>query len=311
MKSHWNIIRQLLKEFVFVKKLSGIQKPGFSSILTKRKFDSSDVKRILSQNMNLQLISKLGSGNHGTVYLVKSLKVSKSFACKIILFGSEWSETSSESLWRHRKGFTQEVQNLSRIKHANIVNYEGCFQIYSLNDRLVFVDNDELMPRPKYTLLATGLLMEKLDVNLVDWMTQKEMQFLPEEHLINIFLQIGNALAYLHQKHICHHDVKAANIVLARSTNWNQLPQWKLVDFGQSRRHLPEEKEYFDIESLSFGSLLLRLAISGGDMLKREVVNFKSLEFKRILMFLSRIEPNQNHVDIKWALDEYIKSGKM
>jgi serine/threonine protein kinase len=66
-------------------------------------------------------------------------------------------------------------------------------------------------------------------IDLYDFLCKKDHNTLNKKDIMNYFLQILNAMEYLHDQNIAHMDLKLENIILDTSCNLI-----KLIDFGQS-----------------------------------------------------------------------------
>jgi len=105
-----------------------------------------------------------------------------------------------------------EISILLSLQHRNIV---------SLYD--VFHDSDEEKLYLVMELVRGGDLFEYIKSN----------KCLAEEKACDIFLQLVDALWYIHEKKIVHRDLKPENILVDRSSP--NHPQVKITDFGASK----------------------------------------------------------------------------
>lgn len=160
---------------------------------------------------NYQLIGKLGIGSFATVWEAHDTENNTNVAIKIIPHDLE----NPDSNWRER--LDNEVNVLSSIHHPHIAEFYKEIEEKDVS-YLVF----ELCE--KGTL---GHLMLKLGQ-------------IPEDQMRGYFLQISEALRYLHEEaHIIHRDIKIDNILFDSD---NTI---KLIDFGLSVHFNPEENERF------------------------------------------------------------------
>lgn len=111
----------------------------------------------------------------------------------------------------YRKKFVKEAKNLAQMNHPHIVKVVD-----------VFEENDTVYYVMQY--LSGG--------SLADYV--KQHGALDEAIAIKYIQQIGSALEYMHQKHICHYDVKPGNILL--DDKGNAI----LIDFGISKGYTEE-----------------------------------------------------------------------
>ncbi|NXO36540.1 NEK4 kinase, partial [Locustella ochotensis] len=98
---------------------------------------------------------------------------------------------------RERRAAEQEAQLLSQLRHPNIVTYRESWQ----------GDDGHL-----YIVMGFcegGDLYHKLK--------EQKGKLLPENQVVEWFVQIAMALQYLHEKHILHRDLKTQNIFLTRT----------------------------------------------------------------------------------------------
>ena len=111
----------------------------------------------------------------------------------------------------YRKKFVKEAKNLAQMDHPHIVKVVD-----------VFEENDTVYYVMQY--LSGG--------SLTDYV--KQHGALDEAIAIKYIQQIGSALEYMHQRHICHYDVKSSNILL------DDKGGAMLIDFGISKGYTEE-----------------------------------------------------------------------
>ena len=111
----------------------------------------------------------------------------------------------------YRKKFVKEAKNLAQMNHPHIVKVVD-----------VFEENDTVYYVMQY--LSGGSLADYVKLHGA----------LNEDIAIKYIQQIGSALEYMHQKHICHYDVKPNNILL------DDKGGAMLIDFGISKGYTEE-----------------------------------------------------------------------
>lgn len=146
-----------------------------------------------------KFISKLGSGTHGSVYLVRKHLDSEFLVCK-------------SYFQKYNKYAKKEINILQKIKHKNIIKYKKSI-IYE-NNYFIFLD-----------YVNYGCLE-----GLMSFFKKK---YLSHKPIVSIFAQILNGLYYLHKKEIIHRDIKPSNILLSKSTTIGLL-EVKICDFSLS-----------------------------------------------------------------------------
>ncbi|KAM6325609.1 serine/threonine-protein kinase Nek4 isoform 1-T1 [Podargus strigoides] len=131
----------------------------------------------------------VGKGSYGEVSLVRHQQDGKQYVIKKL----NLKNVSK----RERKAAEQEAQLLSQLKHPNIVTYRESWQG---EDGLLYI---------VMGFCEGGDLYHKLK--------EQKGKLLPENQVVEWFVQIAMALQYLHEKHILHRDLKTQNVFLTRT----------------------------------------------------------------------------------------------
>lgn len=140
------------------------------------------------------VVRLLGSGAMGKVYLGTNSRGFQ-YALKLL---PHYLVSDEKALLR----FEQEARLLSQLSHPNICSLK---EVIWLSERPCLILE-----------YCEGLtLRERL-----------EEEMLAPEQVVNILIQIADALASAHQKSVFHRDIKPGNIILSRDD------QVKLIDFG-------------------------------------------------------------------------------
>ena len=163
----------------------------------------------------------LGQGGFGITYLATQLSLQRQVAVKEFFMKDFFSRDEaactmsvpttggSKIVEQYRKKFIKEARNLARLNHPNIISV---IDVFEENGTVYYV-----MP-----YLAGGSLQDYVKVNGT----------LSEKLAMKYIKQIANALKYMHEEeHICHYDVKPANILLDDKGNA------VLIDFGISKNY--------------------------------------------------------------------------
>ena len=183
---------------------------------------SSLVQTVLRDH-GYSIVSQIGKGAQGVCYLVNSHKYNLNFICKCIHLSFGMEE-------RTIKQFETEVYSLTHIIHKNIV------QIFDY-----FTEGQFLFMVIEYC--PQGSLMDAIKKYR---QPQASINIFPYDYIRRIMIDVLSALEYCHnQKHISHHDIKPANILL------DSIGRAKLCDFGisffvQKQTENEEERERMD-----------------------------------------------------------------
>jgi serine/threonine protein kinase len=147
-----------------------------------------------------KIITLLGKGGMGEVYLANNLSLAKVCALKVIP-PAQVTDTS----W---KRFQNEARAIAGLEHVNLVKvtdlglHEGCLPFYAME----YVEGETLTDR-----LSDR---EPIALNVA----------------LDIFLQLCDGLDYAHRRGVVHRDLKPGNIMLTKRQGDKCLV--KILDFG-------------------------------------------------------------------------------
>lgn len=148
--------------------------------------------------LHYRVLKELGKGGMGVVYKAEDQKLHRTVALKVLLGNLVGDEKA-------RKRFLREARAASAIDHPNICTV---YEINETPDRLFFVMQ-----------FVEGQTLKKTINN-------KPM---PVEQVIEISLQLADALAEAHSHGVIHRDIKSSNIVMT------ERGQPKILDFGLAK----------------------------------------------------------------------------
>ena len=177
---------------------------GESSVSISNKLFIDEIKK--SPSTKYELLSKLGSGSFGNVYLARNKFTDEKVALKQI-------KKSSSNLLSDGE-IKDEIEILKKLDHPDIVRI-----IESFNTRNSYIliteycEGGELFDQVKNQLSETQIAV--------------------------IFRQLLSGLAYLHSNNIVHRDLKLENILIheiekSKATG-EDLFNIKIIDFGTAR----------------------------------------------------------------------------
>ena len=175
----------------------------------------SEPTNTLDYNINPNLIrwgTSIHKGDLGEVVLCTY--EGKNVAVKVLDTKHVTDEMKQTEI---RRWFAREVEIMERIKHPNIVTYIGS------NVKIGF-------PYPKVMMLITEYIPNG---SLRDWLQRNYLcGRRPDDPLVNlktiikVCKELACVIAYMHEMHIVHKDIKPDNILIDINANV------KLCDFG-------------------------------------------------------------------------------
>ncbi len=149
-----------------------------------------------------EILSELGRGAMGTVYLGLDPKINRKVAIKTV----DYSEVEAEELAEVKSRFFREAQAAGQLAHPNIV------AIYDAGE-----EHD-----------MAYIAMELLDGETLTHFC-RQGNLLPLDRALAVISEVTSALDYAHQRGVVHRDIKPGNIMFLADKHV------KVTDFGIAR----------------------------------------------------------------------------
>ncbi len=150
-----------------------------------------------------EVLSELGKGAMGVVYLARDPVIGRMVAIKTIKASSMGDDDSESREFRER--FVREAQTAGILSHPNIVTIHDIGE--DPETRISFIAMEYIEGKT-----LKGLLLEKTPFT---W-----------DQIANMIAQVAEAMDYAHRKGIIHRDIKPANIIVTADE------KVKITDFG-------------------------------------------------------------------------------
>jgi len=172
------------------------------------------IKSMVPQSIShYQILRKLGSGGMGEVYLAEDTNLGRTVAIKLLP-----GEVASDPVRLRR--FVQEAKAASALKHPGVAG------IYDLGeaDGIPFI----VMEHVEGETLETRIHGNPIEVRTI----------------LDLAVQIADAMEEAHSKGVIHRDVKPSNIMITHKG------QVKILDFGLAKMILPSSSSQSDFSKL-------------------------------------------------------------
>ena len=157
---------------------------------------------------NFSLIKELGQGGMATVFLAEDKKFDTFVAIKIL----KKEFVANENI---RKRFVAEAKNMYRMSHPNIIKVTD---LVDEGDTVAFV-------------------MEYIEGETLKEYTDRKGK-LNDEEVKAIFIQVLDAVGYVHDNELVHRDIKPSNFMV------DKKGKVKLMDFGIAKNTNTSSSEY-------------------------------------------------------------------
>ena len=193
----------MTEQYAFISTGYFHEKPYFDPKYNKNNFEKILIDGFLPQ--------ELGSGSFGRVYLIKHKKTNEEFALKVI------DKKKVLKMYGKLDVIYNEINIHSKLDHENIIKV---YNFYEDEDNINII-----MEYAKNGNLFQNIIEKKINLS--------------EEQIFDYFIQVINAVYYLHQNNIIHRDIKPENILIAEN---NIL---KLCDFGWAKELTLENRSTF------------------------------------------------------------------
>ena len=138
-----------------------------------------------------KLLSVLGSGGMGTVYLARQENLNRLVAVKVL--NNRFAENP-----RFIEFLNQEALTMGALSHPNIVS---CHDVFTSPE-------------------GVFIIMEYVPGRLTGRDLVLRLGGLPEDMVVEIMLQVVRALAYVHSKGYIHRDLKPDNLLIYRESQY-------------------------------------------------------------------------------------------
>ena len=192
----------LTEQYVFITSGDFKEKINFDE-----KYDYKNFSKVIEDIFPKQL----GSGSFGRVYLVEHNDTKKLFALKVV------DKRKLMVSYGKLDIIYNEINIHSKLAHENII------KLYNIHE-----DNENI-----------DIIMEYAENGNLYELISNEKGGLSESKAFDYFIQVVNAVYYLHNNNIIHRDIKPENILIG---NDNKI---KLCDFGWAKELTLENRSTF------------------------------------------------------------------
>ncbi|CAN5680712.1 hypothetical protein BH20ACI3_BH20ACI3_11140 [soil metagenome] len=184
--------------------------------------NSLDPERAL---LHYRVIGKIGQGGMGEVYRAEDTKLSRHVAIKLLTAEAMRDEVAGTRSETAKRRLIREAQSASALNHPNIVTIHSIEQA----DGLDFIVMEYVEGETLKALVDRG-------------------GALPLTTLLDVGIQVANALEAAHAIGLIHRDIKSANILITPRGNA------KVLDFGLAKL-VPQLSDQVDYEAPTLANL--------------------------------------------------------
>ncbi|HZU67221.1 MAG TPA: protein kinase [Ktedonobacteraceae bacterium] len=162
-----------------------------------------------------RILSLIGSGNMGEVYLAEDTLLNRQVAIKLIRTEGS-SYPNPEAVKESERLFQREAKAIAALDHPNIL------PLYDYGEQIVNGAPTTYMVMPL-----------RKDGSFATWLQQRGTSNLLSFEEVGYFVRhAADALQHAHNHQVTHQDVKPSNFLIQRNEQANSLPNLQLGDFG-------------------------------------------------------------------------------
>ena len=197
--------QNITENYIFITSGEFREKPEYDE-----KYSKDDFSKVLINDFFPQ---ELGSGSYGRVYLIKHNKTNEEYALKVI------DKKKFKQMYGKVDIIKNEISIHSKLIHENIIRLYNAYK-----------DENSINLIMEYA--KSGNLFELLS-------KPENKKGLDEQRAFDYFIQVVNAVYFLHQNNIIHRDIKPENILIGKKG------LLKLCDFGWAKELNLENRSTF------------------------------------------------------------------
>ena len=197
--------QNITENYIFITSGEFREKPEYDEKYSKDNFSKVLINDFFPQ--------ELGSGSYGRVYLIKHNKTNEEYALKVI------DKKKFKQMYGKVDIIKNEISIHSKLIHENIIRLYNAYK-----------DENSINLIMEYA--KSGNLFELLS-------KPENKKGLDEQRAFDYFIQVVNAVYFLHQNNIIHRDIKPENILIGKKG------LLKLCDFGWAKELNLENRSTF------------------------------------------------------------------